>query len=262
MTEQEPIELVPSGEGELQLWRVPEPKQRQVIPANPGQAPAAPAVVLTPAPAGTIRSVPDAVPDGLAQDRDPWERQPGESGPAYAAFIVYRDLGPLQRSIKKASETIGKARNNCSRWARAWRWTERAELWDDAQRRFVDTTVMEQREKSIANHNNASRALLGQALRLLQIEQAKPNPDGRTIQQASVAIDRAIHHNRLSLGLPNEIRQQDVELKSQINESLRLQDQVRVIIDEVICPECQAKVGAELRRLATHQRKLAKRVGV
>jgi hypothetical protein len=34
-----------------------------------------------------------------------WERLPGESGPAYAAFCAYRDLG-LERNIRKAIRKV------------------------------------------------------------------------------------------------------------------------------------------------------------
>ena len=72
-----------------------------------------------------------------------WERQPGESGPAFAAFVVYRDLGPY-RSLDKAYKTqkpdADKFSGQWSLWSAEHKWLERALAYDsycDAERRKV-----------------------------------------------------------------------------------------------------------------------------
>lgn len=60
-----------------------------------------------------------------------WLRQPGESGKAYEAFCVYRDLG-AGRSVQKVVEKLSKSRALISRWSTRYKWQERADAWDNS----------------------------------------------------------------------------------------------------------------------------------
>lgn len=64
-----------------------------------------------------------------APDSDPWDRQPGETARAFAAFGVYRDLGPF-RSIRQTARTLGKDVSYLSTFSAQHDWQERAALWD------------------------------------------------------------------------------------------------------------------------------------
>jgi hypothetical protein len=62
-----------------------------------------------------------------------WERQLGESAKAYAAWTVYRDLGP-ERSLRKTAQMYyGCIKNvhQLARWSRKFDWVERARAFDD-----------------------------------------------------------------------------------------------------------------------------------
>ena len=64
-------------------------------------------------------------------DRKPWERQPGETAKAYAAFLLYRDLPAIDRSIvaavAKQRKNGGKAPvRNWETWASRYNWRNRA----------------------------------------------------------------------------------------------------------------------------------------
>lgn len=54
----------------------------------------------------------------------------GESGKAYDAFLVYRDMGGT-RSSAATAEAVGKAGSLIRRWKLQWRWDVRARAWDD-----------------------------------------------------------------------------------------------------------------------------------
>lgn len=73
-----------------------------------------------------------------------WERQKGETGPAYDGFFVYARLPYSHpapdgrdgaRSIAKAAEVCGKNKSLLERWSRRWRWVERAREFDIDRRR-------------------------------------------------------------------------------------------------------------------------------
>ncbi len=63
----------------------------------------------------------------------PWERQKGETHKAFAAFLVYRDLGP-DRTIKLAGKSIGRISDGYDRmsedWSAKYGWVARAASYD------------------------------------------------------------------------------------------------------------------------------------
>lgn len=78
--------------------------------------------------------VPDKIQDGIVFSRgiDKWERGENERADEYAAFLIYRDLGALQRSIYAAQAVVGEEKfPNLTAVASRNRWKTRAELWDD-----------------------------------------------------------------------------------------------------------------------------------
>jgi hypothetical protein len=75
----------------------------------------------------------------------PWEQLRDESGPAYAAFLAYLELGP-KRSFVAAARVVGKRESLLRRWAGRHRWRERAWQWDLQQARQDETVVRQQRE--------------------------------------------------------------------------------------------------------------------
>ena len=58
-------------------------------------------------------------------DRKPWERQPGETAKAFAAFLLYRDMPAVDRSVAAAwGRKIGG--KQWERWCAAHDWVNRA----------------------------------------------------------------------------------------------------------------------------------------
>ena len=59
----------------------------------------------------------------------PWEKQPGETAKAYAAFLLYRDLPAIDRSVA-AAWGRKKGRKKVEKWCTAHDWVNRAALND------------------------------------------------------------------------------------------------------------------------------------
>lgn len=65
----------------------------------------------------------------MTQAPHPWDRRPGETSPAWAAFVVYRDMG-AERSTARVAQELGKSKTLADRWSGANEWVARAAAWD------------------------------------------------------------------------------------------------------------------------------------
>ena len=115
----------------------------------------------------------------MSDERDPWERQPGESGRAYEAFRLFRDLGPA-RSLR---EVPGTAYRTLARWRTDHRWIARAQAWDAEVHRLDDERRLEEIRQMDDTHQRAARALITAGLRALADNpQLTPHQAARFIQ--------------------------------------------------------------------------------
>jgi hypothetical protein len=62
-------------------------------------------------------------------DRRPYDRLPGETAKAYAAFSLYRDMG-IERSFESVADQLSKSCTLIRRWAAKYNWSERIDFWD------------------------------------------------------------------------------------------------------------------------------------
>jgi hypothetical protein len=105
-----------------------------------------------------------------SDDRQPWERAPGESAPAHHALQHYLDLGP-SRSVDKAFRAHlsvclhrqpggGRAAGRWQRWSREHAWVDRATAHDaDLARQHREAYAAEQR-RAAARHAQLARGAL------------------------------------------------------------------------------------------------------
>lgn len=105
-----------------------------------------------------------------------FEREDGESGKAYAAFCVYRDLG-VERSLQKAAKMYYGHTGNVrqvQRWSKRFDWVARSQAWDDF-REMIEREAVEKHLKARAgDHAHREVALREKALEVREaaMEQA------------------------------------------------------------------------------------------
>jgi len=68
-----------------------------------------------------------------------WDRLPGETSKAFAAFRGYLELGP-QRTIAEAARVARRMPGQYKRWSAKWGWVERAAQYDANQAQQADVS--------------------------------------------------------------------------------------------------------------------------
>ena len=106
-------------------------------------------------------------------DRNLWERQPSETAKAFAAFCIYHDIPPLDRSVRAAvaqhRQNGGKASvRNWETWSSLYNWSERSLAGDSdlASRRREQTA--KELERSQDDALILIRATLGKVAERIQ----------------------------------------------------------------------------------------------
>jgi hypothetical protein len=77
---------------------------------------------------------------------EPWERQPGESAAAFAAFRHYLELGPTRTLIAVARQ-LGKNRSLIYRWGERHGWMTRGYVYDLTRARDEEALSRQAREE-------------------------------------------------------------------------------------------------------------------
>lgn len=143
----------------------------------------------------------------------PWERQPGEPARAYAAFCIYRDLPPSERSLRAVADRLYGVKPDAKRrrvpgqihqWSTRWRWVERAAAWDDEQDRRAREAQLRAVREMRERHIREAMALQQKALQRLQsmdLSELSPADTLRFIVEAAKL-------ERLSRGEPDSIQEQ------------------------------------------------------
>jgi hypothetical protein len=130
---------------------------------------------------------------------EPWQRQQGESGKAFAAFQMYRDMG-ADRSLARVGQQSGKHVSLLERWSVRWRWFDRAAAWD----LHIDTERWQanEREAREMGERHARAAVAMQARALQRLQSLDPGHMGA--RELTYMWETGVKIERLSRGLPSE----------------------------------------------------------
>lgn len=75
-------------------------------------------------------------------DPQPWERQKGDGNQAWAAFVIYRDMGPT-RSLRAVCSDMGKDIGQMGRWSSRHNWKARVTAFDREQDRIARMVMID-----------------------------------------------------------------------------------------------------------------------
>jgi hypothetical protein len=140
----------------------------------------------------------------------PWEQQPGETPRAYAAFCVFRDLGPRRTLAAAAAayyqRTAGSLERQVDKWSSAFRWVERAAAWDrhlDAEGRAAQEAARKEMAERHVREARGPQAKALERLRALRPEELSPADVLRYFVEA-------VKLERLALGEPDTVQRQEL----------------------------------------------------
>jgi hypothetical protein len=132
-----------------------------------------------------------------------WERLPGETGAAFAAFCAFRDYGP-ERNIRKAVDAEEKDEGKREKrygvwrnWCTSYRWRERAADFD----RYLEKLKQEELRKTIEAQGEMQRAVTGKMLEVVKKKLDGMNPDELTQGNVTEWAAMAIRAEREAAGL-------------------------------------------------------------
>jgi hypothetical protein len=103
------------------------------------------------------------------EEKQLWDRQPGESSKAYQHFCIYRDMG-TGRSLRQMVSVPGctSVRRQLNRWSPRWRWVERCQKYDDYTERQL--RLQQEKERLEMHKRHAKIAVLGQNIAVKGLE--------------------------------------------------------------------------------------------
>ena len=127
-----------------------------------------------------------------------WERLPGETGAAFAAFCAFRDFG-AERNIRKAVDAAerdeakrGKRYRVWRNWSTQFRWRERATDYDQ----YLEKLKQTEKRKTIEAQGEVHREITGKMLRVVGKKLDTMSPEDLTQGNVTEWVATAIRAER------------------------------------------------------------------
>ena len=129
-------------------------------------------------------------------EHNPWDQLPEESTKAFHAFALFRDTG-WERSVGKVVNQCRKSSSLIYRWSAAYRWSERAQAWDE----FQDQLGQAQSVRTRMEMNKVT-------LTIVQTMQTKAMQGYEALQTVRTVKDPITNEEKPQLAVkPGELRQ-------------------------------------------------------
>lgn len=143
---------------------------------------------------------------------EPWDQRKNESGPAYEAFLEYRNLG-LTRSGAKVAQKLGKSKTLIDRWSSQYSWVIRAAAYDQfLDREWVLEATERRRQVARRNADLGAKAMelvrkrVDQMANWLDVENELYDPEAPNLDVLDLRrlVDSIGKLELLALGNPTE----------------------------------------------------------
>ncbi|MEU6932855.1 hypothetical protein AB0A05_27275 [Streptomyces sp. NPDC046374] len=136
----------------------------------------------------------------LADDREPWARQPGESKKQYGHFLAYMRMGRGgARNLTKAAENLTLSYGHVRNLASSNLWDARADAYWALKQREAEALWIEERRQALVDDAKILRAATGKiATELQRLPQLTP-------EQFMRLLDLTLRHRRVLYGDPTQI---------------------------------------------------------
>ena len=166
----------------------------------------------------------------LKPPRNPWDRQPQETDPAWKAFANYRDQG-LTRSIYKTADQLNAQIGNIKNWSAKHKWRTRATAYDIEQDRQDQIWLAQERRKALKKHVQQAQALQSVWIRRLQTLNPDDLTPSETLRFAEIATK--LERDALQLTDPTIVNVNVTQIETLDLEDTRERlQQIRQEIDE------------------------------
>ncbi len=143
-------------------------------------------------------------------DIRPWDRQPGESSKAYAAYQAYQSLGE-DRSLQAVSGVLSKSVPLMKRWAAQWGWVERARAWDSMPTRKTEEAYGDMAARIAKQHEDLATALMAKLRRNVELLPEGADPSMRFSTALTAA--RGSHSYATDLSKPADPMRDEISKK-------------------------------------------------
>lgn len=163
----------------------------------------------------------------VVSDLLPFDQQSAESARVYAAFVIYRDLGP-QRSLEEVSRRVAKSLPHIKRLSVQYNWVDRARSYDAAidarARAATEQATIDRRRQMLERHAQTAQKLQDSADMILdelndrlKVHGGMKNVNGQMLIQLALAVPKMLDTGqkleRLAEGEPTDRHEHTITLE-------------------------------------------------
>ena len=140
----------------------------------------------------------------------PWDRQPRETSKAYAAFVIYRDMG-TDRTVRSVAEALNKSGTLIAGWSGKHNWVVRAAAWDSMPGRMVAEAFEERARRIAEQHDRIASKLLDRMEANLDLLPVGADPTIRW--STAVGVAQKSHGLATDLSRPRDTAREEIAKK-------------------------------------------------